>query len=80
MGGVETAIKLLEINPGTKIVLGTESVPPETLMRLAAQGYHFETLSAPFTREELHKVAFGDAQRLSEQDGTGFRSQESSGQ
>jgi CheY-like chemotaxis protein len=31
MGGVEGAIRLPEICPGTKIVLVTESVPPETL-------------------------------------------------
>ena len=60
MGGVETAIKLLEICPGTKIVLITESVPPKTLEQLAAQGYHFPTLPAPFSREELHVVVFGD--------------------
>ena len=59
MGGVEAAIKLLEISPGTKIVLVTESVPPKTLDKLAAQGYHFQTLPAPFTREELHAVVFG---------------------
>jgi CheY-like chemotaxis protein len=59
MGGIEAAIKLLEICPGTKIVLVTESVPPRTLERLAAQGYHFPTLPAPFTREELHAVVFG---------------------
>ena len=63
MGGVEAAIKLLEICPGTKIVLVTESVPPKTLEQLAAQGYHFPTLPAPFTREELHAVVFGDAER-----------------
>ena len=59
MGGVEAAIKLLEICPGTKIVIVTESVPPETLKRLAAQGYHFPTLPAPFSHEELHAVVFG---------------------
>ena len=59
MGGVEVAIKLLEICPGTKSVLVTESVPPETLEQLAAQGYHFEMLPAPFSREELHAVVFG---------------------
>ena len=62
MGGVEAAIKLLEICPGTKIVLVTESVPPETVKRLAAQGYHFPMLPAPFSREELHAVVFGDVQ------------------
>ena len=62
MGGVEAAIKLLEICPGTKIVLVTESVPPETVKRLAAQGDHFPTLPAPFSCEELHAVVFGDAQ------------------
>ena len=60
MGGVEAAIKLLEICPGTKIILVTESVPVETLKRLAAQGYHFPMLPAPFTREELHAVVFDD--------------------
>ena len=59
MGGVEAAIKLLEICPGTKIVLVTESVPPETLEQLAAQGYHFPMLPAPFSSEELHAVVFG---------------------
>ncbi len=62
MGGVEAAIKLLEICPGTKSVLVTESVPPETQEQLAAQGYHFEMLPAPFSREELHAVVFGDDQ------------------
>ena len=62
MGGVEAAIKLLEICPGTRIVLVTESVPPETLEQLVAQGYHFLMLPAPFTREELYVVVFGDAQ------------------
>jgi hypothetical protein len=51
--GVEAGIKLLEICPGTKIVLVTELVPLETLEQLEAQGYHFATLSAPFTREEM---------------------------
>jgi CheY-like chemotaxis protein len=62
MSGVEAAIKLLEMYPGTKIVLVTESVPPRTLEGLEAQGYHFETLPAPFTREELDAVVFGEAQ------------------
>ena len=62
MGGVEAAIKLLEICPGTKSVLVTESVPPKVLEQLATRGYHFQTLSAPFTRDELHAVVFGDAQ------------------
>lgn len=61
VGGVEAGIKLLEICPGTKIVLVTESVPPETLEQLEAQGYHFQTLPAPFSYEELHAVMFGDA-------------------
>jgi CheY-like chemotaxis protein len=59
MGGVEAAIKLLKICPGTKIVLVTESVPPETLEQLEAQGYHFQMLPAPFNHEELHAVVFG---------------------
>jgi CheY-like chemotaxis protein len=63
VGGVEAAIKLLEICPGTKIVLVTESVPLKTLEQLKAQGYHFATLPAPFTREDLHAVVFGDVQR-----------------
>jgi CheY-like chemotaxis protein len=58
MGGVEAAIELLEICPGTKIVLVTESVPPKTVEQLETQGYHFETLPAPFSREELHTVVF----------------------
>ena len=62
IGGVEAAIKLLEICPGTKTILVTESVPPETAKRLAAQGYHFPTLPAPFTRQESHAVVFGDAE------------------
>jgi len=57
--GVEAAIKLLEICPGTKIVLVTESVPPDTSEKLEAQGYHFPMLPAPFSREELHPVVFG---------------------
>ena len=60
MGGVEAAIKLLEICPGTKSVLVTESGPPQTLEQLAEQGHHFPTLPAPFSREELHAVVFGD--------------------
>ena len=63
MGGVEAGIKLLEICPGTKVVLVTESVPPEKLKQLEAQGYHFPTLPAPFSREELRAVVFGDAER-----------------
>jgi CheY-like chemotaxis protein len=62
MSGVEAAVKLLEICPGTKVVLITESVPPEMVKRLAAQGYHFPTLPAPFTCEELYAAVFGDAQ------------------
>jgi hypothetical protein len=62
MGGVETAIKLLEICPGTQSILVTESVPPKTLEQLAARGYNFPTLPAPFSREELHAAVFGDAQ------------------
>lgn len=60
MGGVEAGIKLLQICPGTKIVLVTESVSTETLEQLDAQGYHFRMLPVPFTREELHAVVFGD--------------------
>ena len=63
MGGVEAGIKLLEICPGTKSILVTESVPPETLEQLAAQGYHFEMLPAPFSREELYAVVFGQQRR-----------------
>ena len=59
MGGVEAAVKLLEICPGTKIILVTESVPAQTLERLEGQGYHFGTLPAPFSREELHAAVFG---------------------
>ncbi len=59
MGGVEAGIKLLEICPVTKIVLITERVPPETLEQLEAQGYHFETLPAPFSQEALYRVVFG---------------------
>jgi CheY-like chemotaxis protein len=59
MGGVEVAIKLIEICPGARIVLVTESVPREKLEQLAAPGYHFPTLPAPFSREELHAAVFG---------------------
>jgi len=59
MGGIEAGIKLLEICPGTKIVLVSEPVPPETIEQLEARGYHFATLPAPFTSEELHAVVFG---------------------
>jgi CheY-like chemotaxis protein len=65
MGGVEAAIKLLEICPGTKSVLVTESVPRKTLEQLEAQGYHFPMLPAPFTREELHAVVFGSLEAKS---------------
>jgi CheY-like chemotaxis protein len=61
MGGVEAGIKLLEICPGTKIVLVSERVPPETLEQLEARGYHFATLSAPFSLEELHAIVFGQS-------------------
>jgi CheY-like chemotaxis protein len=61
MGGVEAAIKLLKIRPSTKVVLVTESVPPETLEQLATQGHHFPMLPAPFTRDELHVVVFGQS-------------------
>jgi hypothetical protein len=57
---VEAALKLLEICPGTKIVLVTESVPPQALEQLAVQGYRFPMLPALFSREELHAVVFGD--------------------
>lgn len=56
---VEPGIKLLEICPGTKIVLVSDSVTPEMLEQLAAQGYHFDTLTAPFSHEDLHAVVFG---------------------
>lgn len=59
IGGVEAGIKLMEICPGAKIVLVTERVPSKTLEQLKAQAYHFETLPAPFSREELHAVVFG---------------------
>jgi CheY-like chemotaxis protein len=61
MGGVEAGLKLLEIWRGTKIVLVTESVPPKALQQLAAQGYHFPMLPAPFTREELYAVMSGES-------------------
>jgi CheY-like chemotaxis protein len=61
MGGVEAGIKLLEICAETKIVLVTERVPPETLEQLEAQGYDFKILPAPFGREELHAVVFGQS-------------------
>ena len=61
IGGVEAAIKLLEICPGTMILLVTESVPPETLEQLVARDYHFPMLPAPFSREELHAVVFGQS-------------------
>ena len=59
MGGIEAAIKLLEICPATKIVLVAEPVSPETLASLEAQGYSFETLLAPFSSHDLHAVVFG---------------------
>jgi CheY-like chemotaxis protein len=59
MGGVEAAIKLLEICNATKIVLVAEPVSPESLALLEAQGYRFETLPAPFTSDQLHAVVFG---------------------
>jgi CheY-like chemotaxis protein len=62
MGGVEAAINLLKICPGTKSVLITESVPPQVLEQLTTQGYHFPMLAAPFSTEELYAVVFGDAQ------------------
>ena len=58
MGGVEAAIKLLEICPETKSVLVTESVSPKALEQLEAQGYHFPMLPAPFSHDELHAVVF----------------------
>ena len=60
MGGVEAGIKLRDICPETKIVLVTGSVPRETLEQLEAQGYHFETLPAPFRHEQLQAMVFGD--------------------
>jgi hypothetical protein len=59
MGGVEAAIKLLEICPGARIVLVTESVPAEKLEQPVAQGYPLSMLPAPFTREEWYAVVFG---------------------
>jgi two-component system, OmpR family, response regulator len=59
MGGVEAGIKLLEIRPGTKIVLVSERVPTETREQLEAQGYYFQTLSAPFICQDLHAVVLG---------------------
>jgi len=56
MGGVEAAIKLLELSPKTKIVLISETVAPGVMSDLRAQGYKFEALPAPFTREELQLV------------------------
>ena len=44
-----------------KIILVTESLPPETLEQLEARGYHFPLLPAPFNREELHAVVFGQS-------------------
>jgi DNA-binding response OmpR family regulator len=59
ISGVEAGIKLLESFPGTKVVLVSEPVPPETLGQLEAQGYRFETLTAPFRIKELYAVVFG---------------------
>ncbi len=56
MGGAEAGIKLLEVSPETRIVLMTETVPPEVMSALETQGYQFRTLSAPFTQEELRSV------------------------
>jgi len=44
MGGIEAGNKLMEICAGTKIVLVTEPVPPDTLDQLETKGYHFPTL------------------------------------
>ena len=63
MGGVGAAIELLDICPGTKSVLVTEPIPPETRKQLAAQGYRFPMLPAPFSREELYAVVFGQQRR-----------------
>jgi two-component system response regulator MtrA len=59
MGGVEAGISLLKVSPKTKIVLITEPVPFETLENLEARGYHFWTLPAIFSREELRSVILG---------------------
>jgi len=58
LGGVEAAIKLLQLCPATKIVLVAEPVSPKTLASLAAQGYRFEMLPAPFTSDQLRAVVF----------------------
>lgn len=70
MGGVEAGIKLMKKSPDTKVVLITEPVPAETLERLKAQGYKFETLPAPFSREQLHDVIFGGLANKGEQEKT----------
>jgi CheY-like chemotaxis protein len=59
MGGIEAAIKLLEICPATKNVLVAASVSPETRAFLEAQVYGFETLPAPFSSRDLRAVVFG---------------------
>ena len=48
MGGVEAAIKLLEICPGTKSVLVTESVPPEKLKATGGAGLSLPDASCTF--------------------------------
>jgi two-component system OmpR family response regulator len=61
IGGDEAGVGLLKVSAGTQVVLMVEPVPPKTLDRLRKQGYDFETLTAPFTQEELHALLFGGA-------------------
>ena len=48
MGGVEAGIRLLEICPGTKSVLVTESVPPEKLKATGGAGLSLPDASCTF--------------------------------
>jgi len=58
MDRARAGIGLLEVSPGTQIVLWNESVPRHVLSDLRAQGYDFRTLAAPFSGEELRAVCF----------------------
>jgi CheY-like chemotaxis protein len=72
MGGVEAGIKLLEICPGTKIVLVTESVPPETLEQLEAQVITSRFFLYPLPARSC--THWCSASRQSERNRTGPRS------
>ncbi len=58
MDGARAGIGLMQVSPGTRIVLFNESVPRHVLSDLRAQGYEFRTLAAPFNIEELQDLCF----------------------